>query len=92
MIELPGIVLSGKRRYRQIFALYAEHNLPFADAYYAVLMEQLKLTEILSFDRDFDRSPGSFILRTDGPSLSDRSSLFGGMAAVQHVSVVVSSR
>jgi predicted nucleic acid-binding protein len=58
LIELPGIVLPGKRRYRQIFALYAERNLPFADAYYAVLMEQLKLTEILSFDGDFDRIPG----------------------------------
>lgn len=57
LIELLGIVLLGKRRYRQVFALYVERNLPFADAYYAVLMGQLKLTEILSFDRDFDRIP-----------------------------------
>jgi predicted nucleic acid-binding protein len=28
------------------------------DAYFAALMEQLKLTEIVSFDRDFDRVPG----------------------------------
>jgi predicted nucleic acid-binding protein len=58
LIDMPGIVLPGKRRYRQVFALYVERNLPFADAYYAVLMEQLKLTEIASFDRDFDRIPG----------------------------------
>ncbi|HEU4792468.1 MAG TPA: PIN domain-containing protein [Nitrolancea sp.] len=41
LIELPGIVLPGKRRYRQVFALYVERNLPFADAYYAALKERL---------------------------------------------------
>jgi predicted nucleic acid-binding protein len=33
-------------------------NLPFADAYHAVLMEQLSLTEIVSFDKDFDHIEG----------------------------------
>jgi predicted nucleic acid-binding protein len=54
LIELPGIVLPGKRRYRRVFELYVEANLPFADAYHAVLMEQLNLTEIVTFDTDFD--------------------------------------
>jgi uncharacterized protein len=58
LIELPGIVLPSKRRYRKVFSLYVENNLPFADAYHAVLMEQLNLTEIVSFDKDFDRIEG----------------------------------
>jgi predicted nucleic acid-binding protein len=58
LIELPGIVLPGKRRYYKVFSLFVEGNLPFADAYHAVLMEHLGLTEIVSFDTDFDRIEG----------------------------------
>jgi len=57
LIELPGINLPGKRRFRKVFALYVDLNLPFADAYHAVLMEQLELREIATFDADFDRAP-----------------------------------
>jgi predicted nucleic acid-binding protein len=38
--------------------LYVNLNLSFADAYYAVLMERLHLTEIVTFDKEFDRVPG----------------------------------
>jgi predicted nucleic acid-binding protein len=55
LIELPGIILPGKRRFRKVFALYVDVNLPFADAYHAVLMQSLKLDSIVTFDRDFDR-------------------------------------
>src|SRR5215218_3098828 len=55
LIELPGIVLPGKRRFRRVFAYYIERNIAFADAYHAVVMESLRLTQIVSFDRDFDR-------------------------------------
>jgi len=58
LLELPGIVLPGKRRLRRAFDLYVDLNLPFADAYHAALMEQLKLDGIVTFDRDFDRIPG----------------------------------
>jgi predicted nucleic acid-binding protein len=58
LIALPGIVLPGKRRYHKVFSLFVEGNLPFADAYHAVLMEQLNLTEIVSFDKDFNRLKG----------------------------------
>ena len=57
LIELPGIVLPGKRRFRQVFSYYIDMNISFADAYHAVLMESLRLTRIVSFDRDFDRIP-----------------------------------
>ncbi len=58
LLELPGVVLPGKRKFRKVFALYVERNLPFADAYHAVLMEQLHLEEIVSFDTDFGKIPG----------------------------------
>jgi predicted nucleic acid-binding protein len=57
LIELPGIELPGKRRFRQVFAYYIEQNISFADAYHAVLIESLRLTQMVSFDRDFDRIP-----------------------------------
>lgn len=57
LIELPGIVLPGKHRFRQVFAYYIEQNISFADAYHAVLLESLRLRKIVSFDRDFNRIP-----------------------------------
>jgi predicted nucleic acid-binding protein len=57
-LELPGVILPGKRRYRAVFDLYINRNLPFADAYHVVLMRQLKLTDIVTFDQEFDRVPG----------------------------------
>jgi predicted nucleic acid-binding protein len=58
LLELPGIILPGKRRFRKVFDLYVDLNLPFADAYHAALMAQLRITEIATFDRDFERIPG----------------------------------
>ncbi|SRR6266545_579739 len=58
VLELPGIVLPGKRRFPRIFDLYVNFNLSFADAYHAVLMDRLGLDEIVTFDRGFDRVPG----------------------------------
>lgn len=58
LIELPGIIVPHKRRFRTAFDLYVTLNLPFADAYHAALMKSLKLTEIVTFDREFNRVPG----------------------------------
>ena len=58
LIELPGIILPGKLRFRKVFDLYVDLNLSFADAYYAVLMQQGRLSQIISFDKEFDRVPG----------------------------------
>lgn len=59
LIELPGIILPGKRLFRRAFALYRSASpIGFADCYHAALMERLGITEILSFDTDFDRLPG----------------------------------
>jgi len=58
LLELPGIVLPSKKRLREAFDLYITLNLPFPDAYHVVIMKQLKLTQIVSFDREFDGVPG----------------------------------
>lgn len=58
LIELPGIFLPGKRLFRAAFDLYVHHNLPFADAYFAAWMRHKGVSEIVTFDRDFDRIPG----------------------------------
>jgi predicted nucleic acid-binding protein len=55
LLELPGIVLPGKRKFRNVFRLYIEQNISFADAYHAVMMRKLALSEVVSFDRDFNR-------------------------------------
>jgi len=58
IMELPGIVLPGKRHYRAVFTLYTTLPLGFADCYHVVLMRRLKQTDIFSFDTDFDHLPG----------------------------------
>ena len=58
LLEIPSIVLPGKRALRTVFDLYVNLNLPFADAYHAVHMQRRKLTEVVSFDQHFDRIPG----------------------------------
>ncbi len=58
ILELPSIILPGKRHFREAFDLYVNLNLLFADAYHAALMKSLKLDEIVTFDQEFDRVPG----------------------------------
>lgn len=62
-LSLPGIVLPGKQRIQRVLDLYVNRNLPYLDAHHVVLMEQLGLTEIISFDRHFGRILG--IRRTE---------------------------
>jgi len=58
LLEMRGINLPGKRRYRRAFALDVESNLPFADAYHTAVMESLGIDEVIGFDKHFDRIPG----------------------------------
>lgn len=58
LIQLPGILLPGKTIYSKAFALYRTGPLGFADCYHLALMERLGITEIFSFDSDFDHIPG----------------------------------
>jgi predicted nucleic acid-binding protein len=59
LLQLPGVVLSGKRSYPRVFELWVEYpGLSFADCYHPALMERRRLPAIISFDRGFDRLPG----------------------------------
>lgn len=58
LIELPGIVLRGKRRFRRVFSVYVEQNVSFVDAYHAVIAREFRMGAIVSFDRGYDRIPG----------------------------------
>ncbi len=58
LLALPGVILPGKRRFRRVFDLYVDLDLPFADAHHVMVMEQLGADTIVSFDRHFDRVPG----------------------------------
>jgi len=58
LIELPGSTLPGKRLYRKVFALYTSRPLGFAGCCHLTLMERWGLTDIFSFDTDFDHLPG----------------------------------
>ncbi|CAN5625089.1 PIN domain-containing protein [soil metagenome] len=58
LLDLPGIVLSEKRRMRDALDLYVDLNIPFADAFHAMVLRDRGLTRIISFDRHFDRISG----------------------------------
>ncbi len=58
LLELSGVILPGKRYLRQVFDLYVALNLPFADAYHAVLAKRFCDGEVASFGRHFERIPG----------------------------------
>lgn len=57
LLDLPGIVLAGKGRWRAILDIYASQGLSLVDAYIVVMMERWQTREIISFDTDFDTVP-----------------------------------
>ena len=57
LLEMPGLILPSKRRLRETFEIYVTYDLSFVDAYHVVVMRQLKLNEVVSFDQEFDGVP-----------------------------------
>src|SRR4030042_5489774 len=57
LLELPGVVLPGKRRLRKVFDLYVDLNLPFADAYHVALMQRLGRGHHVSSDKESNTVP-----------------------------------
>jgi predicted nucleic acid-binding protein len=58
IISMRGLALPGKRLLLQALQLFAQTNLSFGDAYNVVTMRAQGLTEIYTWDTDFDRIPG----------------------------------
>jgi predicted nucleic acid-binding protein len=58
LLSVPGMQLPGKQLCLQALDLYVDKNISFADAYNAMTMKARGLSEIYSWDADFDRLPG----------------------------------
>jgi predicted nucleic acid-binding protein len=58
ILSLRGLQLAGKELYLRALQLFAATNLSFADAFNAIVMQDLKISEIYSWDTDFDRIAG----------------------------------
>lgn len=55
IVSLPGIQFNEKRVCLDALALFVRQNISFADAYTAVHMRSRGITEIYSWDTDFDK-------------------------------------
>lgn len=58
IISLRGLQLANKQLYYEALDLYARTTISFADAYTVALMRDQGLTEIYSWDSDFDNVEG----------------------------------
>jgi predicted nucleic acid-binding protein len=58
IISLRGLQLPGKNVYYQAFDLYIAKNISFADAYNAAYMLSEKVSNVYSWDTDFDKIEG----------------------------------
>jgi len=58
LITLQGMVLANKQTYQRALDLYAETKVSFADAYNAIFMHANRISEIYSWDGDFDKLSG----------------------------------
>ncbi len=55
IINLDGLVVEFKDAFIFALKLFAEKNIPFADAFNASIMKSKGITEIYSYDTDFDK-------------------------------------
>ena len=58
VMRLPGLRVPNKQSWPRVFDLYCERRIDFIDAYNAVTMERAGITDIYSYDRDFDGLEG----------------------------------
>jgi predicted nucleic acid-binding protein len=58
LLSLPGLKLTHRRVYLRALDLYATYPIDFEDALVVAQMERQKVTEVYSYDRDFDQVAG----------------------------------
>jgi predicted nucleic acid-binding protein len=58
IIRMRGLQLASKQLYYRALELYVAHNISFADAFNAALLKTRGLSEIYSWDEDFDHMEG----------------------------------
>ena len=57
VLSIPGLKLPFRRMYLRALDLYAMYHLDFEDALAIAQMERQKITEVYTYDREFDRVP-----------------------------------
>lgn len=58
VVSLPGVQLAGKSLCLTALDLFAQKNISFVDAYNALYMQSRGLSEVYSWDTDFDKIDG----------------------------------
>lgn len=58
ILSLRGVEIPNKQLFRRALDLYAQRPISFADAYNAAYMRSRKLSEIYTWDKDFDKIEG----------------------------------
>lgn len=58
LVMLPGLKLPHRRMYLRALDIYASTKLDFEDALTVAHMERLHITQVVSYDRDFDGLQG----------------------------------
>lgn len=66
IIALRGLRLPRKSLYAKAFDLYCNSSVSFADAYNAAYMENRGITEVYSYDTDFDLVAGITRVEPEG--------------------------
>ncbi|MBC8255413.1 MAG: PIN domain-containing protein [Ardenticatenia bacterium] len=57
LLSLPGLKLTHRQMYLRALDLYAAYPIDMEDALIAAEMERQRITEVYSYDRDFDHLP-----------------------------------
>src|SRR5512135_672523 len=58
VLTLPGVKLANKTLWRTAFQVHLTYPIDFADAYNTAVMQRTGVSEIYTWDEDFDRIPG----------------------------------
>ena len=56
--QLQGLHVGDRSVWPRTFEIFVRYPIDFIDAYHAALIESRGETELVSYDRDFDRVPG----------------------------------
>jgi predicted nucleic acid-binding protein len=65
VLSLPGLKLTHRRQILRALDLFSSNQIDFEDALSVAMMERQGISEIYSYDEDFDRIHGSTITRIE---------------------------
>jgi predicted nucleic acid-binding protein len=65
ILYLPGLKMSNRRQYLRALDIYGNNNIDFEDALSIATMEEKKISQIYSYDEDFDKVKDCEITRVE---------------------------